>query len=176
MRRTSFAGALTAIAGGGALLFGIQNSPRTLDVHAAGLIIMLAGAADLLLRFMIADSPLLSPTAADVAAVEPSDDVVLDVFGNPITTADPGLRTPLVVPASETTQVMPAVVEPPPAVVPHELAYPVAERPETAVHDHALSDQVVRQVGDYGADESLVPISPLTGRPVGTRRRRGRLR
>jgi hypothetical protein len=88
MRRTSFFGALTVIALGGVLAFAIQSSPAWLDVHVAGLIMMVAGVADLLIRFILGDDPLLSPEAADVAAVvEPMGEPVLDVFGNPIKTA-----------------------------------------------------------------------------------------
>lgn len=160
-----------AIALGGVLAFGIKASPKSLDIQATGLIIMLAGIADLLLRFLIADSPLFSRTTADVAAVvEPIGEPVLDVFGNPITTAEPDPRPQLVVPATHTTQVMPVIVEPAPPAA-HVSEY-VTERPESAVHEHVQPDQVVRQVGDYDADESLVPVSPLTGRPLRTRRGR----
>ena len=172
MRRTSFAGALAAIAVGGALAFGIKASPKALDIQLTGLIIMLAGIADLLLRFLIADSPLFSRTTADVAAVvEPIGEPVLDVFGNPITTAEPDLRPPLVVPGPESTQVLPVVVEPssPSADAP---GYPAVERSESVVRERLHPDQVVRRVGDPVVDESLVPVSPLTGRPVRTRRRR----
>jgi hypothetical protein len=171
VRRTSFVGALAVIAVGGALAFGIQASPKALDIHMTGLIVMIAGIADLLLRFLIADSPLFSQTTADVAAVvEPIGEPMLDVFGNPITTADPDLRPPLVAPAPQTTQILPAIVEPSrPAV--HTLAFPAAEQPESVVREHLQPDQVVRHVGDHMVDQSLVPVSPLTGRPVRTRRR-----
>jgi len=85
MRRTSFFGALTVIAIGGVFAFAIQSSPAWLDVHVAGMIMMVAGIADLAIRFILGDNPLLSQDAADVAAVvEPVGDPVLDVFGNPI--------------------------------------------------------------------------------------------
>jgi hypothetical protein len=90
MRRTSFVGALIVVTLGGVFAFAIQSSPRWLDLHAAGLIMMLAGVADLVIRFVLGDSPLLGHEAADVAAVvEPLGEPVLDVFGNPITTAPP---------------------------------------------------------------------------------------
>ena len=172
MRRTSFMGALAVIAVGGALAFGIKASPKALDIQLTGLIIMLAGIADLMLRFLIADSPLFSQATADVAAVvEPFGEPVLDVFGNPITTAEPDPRPPLVAPLAPPTQELPVVVDwsAPPV---HAPAHPAAERPATVVREHLQPDQVVRQVGDHDADDSLVPVSPLTGRPVRTRRRR----
>ena len=85
MRRTSFFGALAVIALGGVLAFAIQSSPTWLDVHVTGLIIMVAGVVDLVIRFVLGNDPLLSQDAADVAAVvEPMGEPVLDVFGNPI--------------------------------------------------------------------------------------------
>ena len=85
MRRTSFAGALVAVAIGAVLAFAVHSSPKDLDLQEAGLIIMLGGVADLLVRFAVADSPLLSSQAAEVAAVvEPSGEPVLDAAGNPV--------------------------------------------------------------------------------------------
>lgn len=170
--RTSFVGALAAAALGGVLAFGIQASPKALDIHLTGLIIMLAAIADLLLRFLIADSPLFSPATADVAAVvEPIGEPVLDVFGNPITTAEPDRRPPLVVPGIETTQILPVVEPSAPAQAPGH-GHSAAERPQTVGSEYVQPDQVVRQVGDHELDESLIPVSPLTGRPLRTRRRR----
>lgn len=139
-RRGSFYGALTVIALGGILAFAVQHSPRWLDLHATGLILIVAGISTLVLRFTIANSPLLSKQAADVAAVvEPLGEPMLDAFGNPIT---PGVAT---------AQIM---------------APPVPVVPEQAEPDGVSADQVVRHVGDYETAESLAPVSPLTGRPV----------
>lgn len=100
MRRTSFVGALIVVTLGGVFAFAIQSSPSWIDLHAAGLIMMVAGVADLVIRFALGDSPLLSHEAADVAAVvEPMGEPVLDVFGNPITAAPP--RTLLQAPPLE---------------------------------------------------------------------------
>jgi hypothetical protein len=175
MRRTSFVGALFAIALGGALAYGVQWTPKQLDIHMTGLIIMIAGIADLLIRFLISNSPLFSPTTADVAAVvEPLGEPVLDVFGNPITPAQPPARPPLVAPA-------PTIVQPPTQVLPVvvEEAVPAAPAVTDAPTDRQQpvigeprADQVVRHVGDHHTDESLVPVSVLTGRPVRVRRRR----
>lgn len=86
MRRTSFFGALAVIAVGGVLAFAVQSSPKQIDLHVTGLIIMLAGIADLVIRTALGSSPLLPQETADVAAVvEPLGEPVLDVFGNPIT-------------------------------------------------------------------------------------------
>jgi len=115
MRRTSFFGALTVIAVGGVLAFALRSSPRDLDLRATGLIIMIAGVADLVIRFLLADSPLLGQRAADVAAVmEPIGEPVLDVFGNPIATE----------PAR--------VLQPPPLEVPGVYAAPAAVVPASA--------------------------------------------
>lgn len=85
MRRTSFAGALLVIAIGAVLAFAVHGSPRALDLRTAGVILILGGAADLLIRSLIADSPLLSRQTADVAAVvEGVGEPVLDAAGNPI--------------------------------------------------------------------------------------------
>lgn len=195
MRRTSFVGALIVIAIGGVLGFAIQSSPKWLDLHATGLIIMVAGVADLVIRFVIGVSPLLGPQAADVAAVvEPLGEPVLDVFGNPIVAAPP-----------------PSVLQPPPLGVPvhygtvhtggpaggdgtgtvqgnpptmpggpedtqdipvvggddhTEVLRPVEPAERYTEHDRQIHDQVVRQVGDYDQPSELTPVSPLTGRPV----------
>lgn len=167
MRRTSFVGALSAVALGGVLAFGIQSTPKDLDLHMTGLIIMIAGIADLVLRFLIADSPLFSQSTADVAAVvEPMGEPVLDAFGNPIVAAEPSARPPLVVPAiPHPTQVLPVITEEPVVAV---------QRPANGAYQQQAAgpDQVVRRVGDHGTDEALVPVSPLTGRPVRARLRR----
>jgi hypothetical protein len=179
MRRTSFVGALFAIAVGGALAYGVQWSPKQLDIHLAGLIIMIAGIADLLVRFLISDSPLFSPTTADVAAVvEPLGEPVLDVFGNPITPAQPPARPPLIAPAptivqpivQPPTQMLPVVVEELAPAAPAVVDAPTAQ--QQPVTGEPRADQVVRHVGDHHTDESLVPVSALTGRPVRVRRRR----
>lgn len=113
MRRTSFVGALIVITLGGVFAFGFQSSPRWLDLHAAGLITMVAGIADLVIRFVLGDSPLLGQEAADVAAVvEPLGEPVLDVFGNPITTAPP-----------------PTMLQPPPLEVPVPYSPPANDGP-----------------------------------------------
>lgn len=103
MRRTSFAGALLVIAIGAVLAFAVQGSPRDLDLQTAGVILIIGGAADLVIRSLIADSPLLSRQSADVAAVvEPVGEPVLDAAGNPIAVANAAavahLRPPLVAP------------------------------------------------------------------------------
>jgi hypothetical protein len=201
MRRTSFLGALTVIAVGGVLAFAIQSTPRSLDLHAAGLIIMVAGIADLVIRFLLADSPLLGTQAADVAAVvEPLGEPVLDVFGNPISPAPshmlqpppiqvPSYGSPIQVPSSaedgtelvafvgpQDTQEIPPVAapghQPQPAEAAHAQAEAVAR--ETAAYDGTVHDQVVRQAGDHGQPSSLTPVYALTGRPVRVGRRRRR--
>lgn len=196
MRRTSFVGALFVIAIGGVIGFAIQSSPKWLDLHATGLIIMLAGIADLVIRFAIGVSPLLGPQAADVAAVvEPLGEPVLDVFGNPIVTPPP-----------------PSVLQPPPFGTPVHFGshasgqaggdgtgtvtggpttmgampggpedtqdIPIVEGDGTEIirpsdpmeryeaRERLLHDQVVRQIGDYDQPSELTPVSPLTGRPV----------
>lgn len=131
MRRTSFVGALIAVAVGGVFAFAFQSSPRWLDVHAAGLIIMIAGVADLLIRFALGDSPLLTQQAADVAAVvEPLGEPVLDVFGNPIMTAPP-----------------PPTLQPPP------LEVPVPYSPPTEVDEPSAGDGT----GTTGAGTLRIP-------------------
>jgi hypothetical protein len=175
MKRTSFVGALFAIALGGALAYGVQWTPKPLDIRMTGLIIMVAGIADLLIRFMISNSPLFSPTTADVAAVvEPLGEPVLDVFGNPITPAQPPIRPPLVAPAptivQPATQILPVVVEERAPVAPPAVDAPTVQ--QQPVTGEPRADQVVRHVGDHHTDESLVPVSVLTGRPIRARRRR----
>ncbi|MBS2966861.1 hypothetical protein KGA66_27760 [Actinocrinis puniceicyclus] len=204
MRRTSFVGALIVIAVGGVLGFAFQSSPKWLDLHATGLIIMLAGIADLVIRFALGISPLLSPETADVAAlVEPEGEPVLDVFGNPIVTAPPPtmLQAPplaVPVPYSPAGEGDPRFGDgtgtsvPPSTVSAHqasdetrdipivesgygEAGWPADPMQRYATRDRAVHDQVVRQVGDYEAPEALAPVSALTGRPVrGAWRRRRR--
>ena len=173
-RRGSFFGALAVIALGGILAFAVQHSPRWLDLHATGVILIFAGIFTLVLRFTIGNSPLLSKQAADVAAVvEPLGEPMLDAFGNPV---PPGVAAAQVMappvpvvpvaptlPTSQTITQAP-LVTPPSAVIeqhPTQLMRPVAREPEPDA-----ADQVVRHVGDYEVAESLAPVSPLTGRPV----------
>jgi hypothetical protein len=186
-RRGSFFGALTVIALGGILAFAVQHSPRVLDLHATGLILIIAGIATLVLRFSIGNSPLLSKQAADVAAVvEPLGEPMLDAFGNPV---PPGVAAaqvmappiPVVAPVAPTlptsqTITQAPLVTPPSTVVdpdPTRLMRPIGREP-----DVVSADQVVRHVGDYETAESLAPVSPLTGKPVrvGRRGRFGRSR
>lgn len=186
MRRTSFAGALVAIAIGAVLAFAIHGSPKAFDLQIGGLLLMLGGAADLLIRSLIADSPLLSRQSAEVAAVvEPLGDPVLDAAGNPIAVANPaaGGRPPLIAP-------LPGTMPPesaPDAIVVTDDPYSVVRIP-AAGRAQAQAPSPAPAVGDpdYGAYESAVraesgnpldtPESPVTvttlgGRPV---RPRGR--
>jgi hypothetical protein len=68
MRRMSFAGALAAIAIGAVLAFAVHASPKDFDLQEAGVIIMLGGVADVLVRLAIPGGPLMSAPVADVAA------------------------------------------------------------------------------------------------------------
>lgn len=181
-RRGSFFGALAVIALGGVLAFAVQHSPRWLDLHATGLILIIAGVSTLALRATVGNSPLLSKQAADVAAVvEPLGEPMLDAFGNPV---PPGVAAAQVmappVPVAPVVPVAPAapiyptsqtitqapLVTPPSAIIeqdPTQLMRPVGREAEPGV---SSTDQVVRHVGDYEVAESLAPVSPLTGRPV----------
>jgi len=129
MRRTSFVGALIVVTLGGVFAFAIQSSPSWLDLRAAGLIMMLAGIADLVIRFVLGDSPLLGHEAADVAAVvEPLGEPILDVFGNPITAAPP-----------------PTTLQPPPLLeVPGPYVLPTSDGPQNA--DGTVSSGVEQPV------------------------------
>ena len=175
-RRGSFFGALAVVALGGILAFAVQHSPRWLDLHATGVILIIAGIATLVLRFTVGTSPLLSKQAADVAAVvEPLGEPMLDAFGNPV---PPGVAAAQVMappvpvvpvaptlPTSQTITQAP-LVTPPSAIVeqdPTQMMRPVVHEPQP---EAATTDQVVRHVGDYEVAESLAPVSPLTGRPV----------
>lgn len=192
------------IAVGGVVGFAFQSSPKWLDLHATGLIIMLAGIADLVIRFALGISPLLPPEAADVAAVvEPAGEPVLDVFGNPIVAAPPPTMLqapPLAVPMpyNPADQRDPSDGDrtgtgvPPSTFSAYQASdetrdIPVVENGyeeagstadpmrRYSARDRAVHDQVVRQVGDYEAPEALAPVSALTGRPVrGGWRRRRR--
>lgn len=139
MRRTSFVGALIVITLGGVFAFAIQSSPRWLDLHAAGLIMMVAGVADLVIRFMLGDSPLLGHEAADVAAVvEPLGEPILDVFGNPITAAPP-----------------PAVLQPPPLL---EVPVPYSRPSDDGSDDDGTGSST--GVGNPVATTSARPVAP----------------
>lgn len=176
-RRGSFFGALVVVALGGILAFAVQHSPRWLDLHATGLILIIAGVSTLVLRFTVGNSPLLSKQAADVAAVvEPLGEPMLDAFGNPVppavaaaqVMAPPVPMAPVAptLPASQAIAQAP-LVTPPSAIIeqePTQLMRAVVHEPEAGAG--ASADQVVRHVGDYEVAESLAPVSPLTGRPV----------
>jgi hypothetical protein len=114
MRRTSFVGALLAMAIGAVLAFAVHGSPRFLDLQTAGIMVMIGAAADLLIRSLISDSPLLSRQAADVAAVvEPLGDPVLDAAGNPVVVPGPGARgtrPPLIAPLPGTVPEAPTII------------------------------------------------------------------
>jgi len=190
-RRGSFFGALAVVALGGILAFAVQHSPRWLDLHATGVILIIGAISTLVLRFTIGNSPLLSKQAADVAAVvEPLGEPMLDAFGNPV---PPGVAAAQVmappVPVAPVAPVAPTfptsqtitqapLVTPPSAIIEQDatqLMRPVGREPEPQV---STADRVVRHVGDYEVAESLAPVSPLTGRPVrvGRRGRFGRSR
>lgn len=114
MTRTSFAGALVAIALGGILAFAIQTTGKDVNLQKAGLIIIVAGVADLAIRFAIASNPLLPAATAEVASVvEPFGEPLLEPMGEPAvdahgrvitvtpTTVPPTHAPPLVTPAEE---------------------------------------------------------------------------
>jgi hypothetical protein len=200
MRRTSFAGALLVIAVGAVLAFAVQDSPRDLDLQAAGVILILGGAADLVIRSLIADSPLLSSQSADVAAVvEPVGEPVLNAAGNPIAVANPSAagqtRPPLVAPlpgtmppgaAAETLVVTDeyGVTRLPPdaapwSAAPESAALPQPQPPVASsgggvpgFDEVAYGAAVRAATGDpLDTPESPVAVTTLTGRPV---RPRGR--
>jgi hypothetical protein len=175
MRRTSFAGAMVAIAIGAVFAFAVQGSPRDFDVQTAGLIVVLAGAADLLVRSLVADSPLLSKQSADVAAVvEPLGDPVLDAAGNPVSVSNPAgqARPPLVAPLPGT---MPPGATPDTVVVTDE--YGAVRVPSGSAEQDTPGqpsyEEAVRgmSVDPLDTPESPVAVTTLTGRPV---RPRGR--
>jgi len=180
--RTSFAGALVVMAIGAVLAFAVQGSPRYLDIHATGLILALGAAADLAIRALIADSPLLSPESAEVAAVvEPLGEPVLDAGGHPVVVPNP---------ASATAR--PPLIAPPPCTVPpgspvetlviaDEPYYPEASAVPGATVPGAAPPHVPGAVNAPASPESPVAVTTITGRPVrprpgaaGSRRRWGR--
>jgi len=201
MRRTSFAGALLVIAIGAVLAFAVHGSPRALDLRTAGVILILGGAGDLMIRSLIADSPLLSRQTADVAAVvDGVGEPVLDVAGSPI-----ALPT-----AAAYGQARPALIAPLPGTMPpgsgaetivvtdeYGVAHlpgpaPTAASPMPAAPSSAdpganggsaysSYESAVRAevVDPLDTPESPVAVTTLTGRPVrprgrGLRSRRSR--
>jgi hypothetical protein len=189
MRRTSFVGALAAVAIGAVLAFAVSASPSWLDLQAAGVIVMIAGAADLLIRTLISDSPLLSRQAAEVAAVvEPLGDPVLDASGNPVSVANPAAppaRPPLIAPlpgtmpdpASAQTVVVadqPVIVPEQTVVAPSQWSDARAEeaRPGSGAvpppDDGAAYERAMQAAAGLRPDtpESPVAVTTLTGRPV----------
>jgi hypothetical protein len=190
MRRTSFAGAMVAVAIGAVLAFAIQGSPRDFDVQTAGLIMIIAGAADLLIRSLVADSPLLSKQSAEVAAVvEPLGDPVLDAAGNPVSVSNPvgQARPPLVAPLPGT---MPPGATPDTIVVTDEYGAvrvpagaaggvnpaavnPAAVDPTAGGSAYQSYEEAIRatSVDPLDTPEAPVAVTTLGGRPV---RPRGR--
>lgn len=180
--RTSFAGALVVMAIGAVLAFAVQGSPRYLDIHATGLILALGAAADLAIRALIADSPLLSPESADVAAVlEPLGEPVLDAAGNPVVVPHPGsamARPPLIAPPPGT---MPPGSPVETLVITDEPYYPPGSAVPGGTDPGAVASQVPGAVSAPASPESPVAVTTITGRPVrprpgaaGSRRRWGR--
>lgn len=192
MPGTNFAGALAAMALGAVLAFAIQNTPKDFDLRTAGVILILAGAGDLIIRSLMADSPLLGPRTADVAAVlEPVGEPVLDAAGNPITVPNPAAvqsRPPLIAPLPGT---MPRDPAPDTLVVtdhgvtripsvpfePVPLGHPgMAEagyRATTPSDYGSAYEAAVRaeSVDPLDTPESPVALTTISGRPV---RPRGR--
>jgi hypothetical protein len=185
VNRTSFAGALTAVGIGAVLAFAIQGSPRDLDLHAAGLIILLAGLADLAIRTFVANSPLLSTQAAAVAAVvEPLGAPVLDVFGNPIALAStPHLPNVPMMEPSALVQDGPMTLQEPLTAEyePTEfMADPhitdVASRDRVMAlaraRDHAIYEHALAAASDGAVADPMYPVSASSGRRPRVRRRR----
>ncbi|HTJ70906.1 MAG TPA: hypothetical protein VL551_25415 [Actinospica sp.] len=158
MRRASFIGALVSLTIGAVLAFGVNASWRCFDVRTAGFVVMLGALADLVIRILIADSPLLSPQSAEVAAVvEPLGEPLLDADGNPLIVANPAAATG-----------------------PAHFASPGAARPEDPASEAAQARRVRTVLGridrDAFAQPPGVPQAPpavmtILGRPVRPRRR-----
>ncbi|MBR7837166.1 hypothetical protein KDL01_28070 [Actinospica durhamensis] len=160
--RTSFAGALVTMAIGAVLAFAVQSSPKYLDLRTAGVILMLGAAADLLIRTLIADSPLLGRESAEVAAVlEPIGEPVLDAAGNPV-----------IVPNPASSPIGPPLVGPAPGTVPQGHAVP----PGNTVPPGHLGDTLVVTEEPYptvpgaaspGDQTAAMPVAPSTPRTSG---------
>lgn len=175
MRRTSFVGALLAMAVGAVFAFAIHGSPGYLQLQTAGVIVMIGGAADLIIRFLISDSPLLSPQAAQVAAVvEPLGDPVLNAAGEPFAVPEPDAYDVRLPP---TAAVLPADPSSATALIVPEESATEAWRHTSVVpptHGHAGYDNAVG--AGFGGrlpdtPEAPVSLTTITGRPV---RPRGR--
>lgn len=195
MRRMSIAGALVAIALGAVAAFAVRVAVPHVDLQRAGVFVMLGGAIDLLIRFLIADSPLLGPQTAEVAAVvEPLGEPVLDAAGNPISMSDQANplhqpRPPLVSPLPGTLPEVPRTVvldSGQALVAPSE--WPVTPAAggrhaelgagEATAHDRAV-DEYRRAIQASETEppdvpESAVSLTTLTGKPVYPRGNRSR--
>jgi hypothetical protein len=168
MRRTSFVGALAAVAVGAVLAFAVHATPQWINLQQAGLIVLLGGVADLIVRTAVADSPLLAKPAADVAAVvEPLGEPVLDAAGNPVSLPPtaPGEEWVAVEPLPQSPQVP---LDPPPS----QAAPQVVVAPSS--NDRAVYERAVRAAegGTQDIPESEVAVTTITGRPVHPRTRR----
>jgi hypothetical protein len=181
----SFAGALAAIAVGAVLAFAVHASPKDLDLQEAGLIIVLGGVADLIVRLVLAaHASAFGPGAAVPAGVEPGVEPVLDADGNPVHAPNPGYpanpadqpRPPLVSPLPGT---LPGVrrrivVDPSPwaqeITIPDPGAYSAARPPE---HERveAQFPNVVDPAPVPDTPQAPQAVRTVTGRPV---RPRGR--
>ncbi|HWG26128.1 hypothetical protein [Actinospica sp.] len=165
MRRTSFVGALAAIAIGAVLAFAVHASPHWMNLQQAGFIVLLGGAADLIIRTLISDSPLLGPAAADVAAVvEPLGDPVLDAAGSPVNLPP----HPRAAQAPEQWVSEQSVREP-------ELSQHADVAAVLPEHDRAVYERALRAAAEGGTmdtPESEVAVTTITGRPVRPHTRR----
>lgn len=172
MRRTSFVGALAAVAIGAVLAFAVHATPQWINLQQAGLIVLLGGVADLVVRTAVADSPLLAKPAADVAAVvEPLGDPVLDAAGNAVSLPPAGPNEEWVAVESlpQSPQAPQVPLDPPPS---QGAAPQVVVAPSS--NDRAVYERAVRAAegGAQDIPESEVAVTTITGRPVHPHTRR----
>jgi hypothetical protein len=159
MRRTSFAGALAAIAIGAVLAFAVHASPRDFDLQEAGVIVMLGGVADVLVRLAMPGSPLMSGRGADAAAwAEPGGEPALDAEGNPL------FPLPAGYPAGPADPPRPPLIAPLPGTLPGVRRRIVVD-PSPWAQEITIPDPggypAQAQASDYERAEGEGPVGPV---------------
>ena len=152
MRHTSFVGALAAIGIGAVLAFAAQTSPSWIDLQEVGVILLLVGAAVLVIRTLVARSPRHGSPAGDVAAVVDPSEEPLDAVGDAVDPPPPAPEVPTPLDQWQRVDVG------------------TAQARNRAGYERAM--RAATEGGAVNAPDSTVAVTTITGRRIGPGARR----